>query len=148
MKVATKIPAKKFRCPEGKVKAEGKKASPPFCYRVKVGKKRIKESQSMINGRSMVIEFHSRVTGRQIGYISEDLEKPVVSDRKKARIFVEGRLDKALQPYGTPEIMDKKVQEFIQVAQDPESDPRKTVQFRQAAQKAWKILHREAKKQQ
>lgn len=148
MKVATKIHPRKFRCPEGKLKPEGPKASIPFCYRVVDTGKKIKEPHSRIAGRVMVVEFGSRITGRRvIGYFGTTPAEPIVTDKKKARRYIEGQLDKAFDPYDTPEIMDRRTQDFIKVGQDPEGAPIGTSgQFIRVSKNAWKILMREAKK--
>lgn len=61
MKVKTKIKVTEVRC-KGRIKAEGKKASYPFCYRERV----LKEDAW---GKKTGIELHSRVSGKLIGYL-------------------------------------------------------------------------------
>lgn len=146
MKVATKIPARKFRCPEGKLKAEGKSASPPFCYRIKVDIKKVKKSYSMLKGRVTVIELHSKMTGRKMGYLGVG-PGFIAKDKEGAQRWVESRFDHALKPFDTPKLIDQKMQQFIKAGQDPKGAPIGTnPQFLHTANDAWKTLMREAKK--
>lgn len=149
MKVAAKVQAKisvrNFTCGSGKVPAEGKQAKAPFCYRIKVERKRIQQPDSMLKGRVSVIELHSRITGRKIGYIGM-VPGSIVARKSDANRFVEGQHDRSLKPFDTPELVDKKMQRFIRFAQDPSSEPLVTPGFQKAAAKTWKTLLREARK--
>lgn len=61
VKVKAKIKVTEVRC-KGRIKAEGKKAPFPFCYRPSV----LKEDAW---GKKTSIELHSRVSGKLIGYL-------------------------------------------------------------------------------
>lgn len=51
-----------YRC-RGRIKAEGKKAKPSFCIRAR--------GEGSGSGRKTVLEIHSKVTGKQIGWLGE-----------------------------------------------------------------------------
>lgn len=149
MKIKTKIKIispKKFACGPGKVKAEGKKASPPFCYKVKILRKKIKESHSMLKGRVTLIELHSKATGRKIGYIGTS-PTMIVQKENDARQWVEGRLDPALKPFDTPDLIEKKMQHFIELAQRTEHSvpPGINPQYHDTTRKAWKLIIKAAR---
>lgn len=80
MKVKTRIT--EVRC-KGRIKAEGKKASFPFCYRPQV----LKEDAW---GKKTGIELYSRSTGKLIGYLGPqnnfvtDSDKALTLDRLNA----------------------------------------------------------------
>ncbi len=66
-----------YRC-KGRIRAEGKKAKPPVCFRPK--------AEGKGYGKTTVLELHSRVTGKQIGWFG-DIEKPLVKTRAEAKVW-------------------------------------------------------------
>jgi len=136
MKAKAKIPVRKFVCGPGRVTAEGKKASPSFCYRVKTGGTKQQKT---------VIELYSKVTGRKIGYIGQSPSKPFSSIRAGAREWTRKDMP-AHQPREIPIAVAKKMQHFLRFAQDPDSEPKATPQYRQTTEKAWTEITRAARK--
>jgi hypothetical protein len=141
VKVKTVIPARKFRCPEGRVKAQGKGAAPAFCFRVAVEKKKERRKDSMIDGRVSVIEIYSTATGRKIGYIGE-APKTFVKKKSGANRWIETQHDRSLPPYDTPDQIGKKVERFLEVAQDQAKGV--NPQFAKTARSTWNEILREA----
>lgn len=66
-----------YRC-RGKIKAEGKKAKPSFCFRAR--------SEGSGSAKVTILELHSRVTGNQIGFYGARSDR-FVKDRAKARTW-------------------------------------------------------------
>lgn len=145
MKVKAIIRPSKFACPPGRIKREGKVAETPFCYRIKVDRKKIKRPDSMLEGRVSVIELHSRVTGRKIGYVGTP-PKTFVVKKGEAQQFIEGQHDRAMKPFDTPELVEEKMQQFLKTAQNPDLAKKATVRYRELSQETWKKILREAKK--
>lgn len=134
MKVKASIPVRKFVCEPGRVMAEGKTATPSFCYRVKVeARKRQK----------VVIELHSRVTGRKIGYIGKGPSNPFSPTRAGAGEWTQMDMP-AHSSREIPIKVAKKMQFFIKFAQKP--DPKALPQFQKTAKLVWTIINREARK--
>lgn len=134
MKVKAVIRPEKFICPVGRVKAEGRAAETPFCYRMVVTEKPRKPKKT-------VVEFHSRITGRKIGYIGEKIGRPLVRSKSQARSWI----DATKKTQGTsPEAVEEKIQRFIKTAQTP-TDPT-TAYYRKLTDQAWAEILREAKK--
>lgn len=127
MKVKAKISPGKFVC-KGEVPAQGKKASPPFCYR-------LVENEN----RKTVIELHSNVSGRRIGYIGKISTKPLSRSRAGAGEWASPP-GESIYP-----TLDKKMKHFIKMAQDPDSIPHTTKQYRDITEKAWKAIVKAAK---
>lgn len=73
VKVKALLPAD-LRC-KGRIKAEGKKVKPVFCWREKL----IREDGW---GKHTGVELHSRITGKPIGYLGHQQE--FVTDPAKA----------------------------------------------------------------
>lgn len=63
-----------YKC-KGRIKAEGKKAKPSFCFRART------EGTGSI--KTTVLELHSKVTGKQIGFFG-GRTKPFVKTREEA----------------------------------------------------------------
>lgn len=70
MKLKVHISEETFSC-KGRVKALGKKAKPPFCYRAK--------STGKGSDKTTVTEIHSRVTGKRIGWLGPRSQRFVTS---------------------------------------------------------------------
>lgn len=66
-----------YRC-KGGIKAEGKSAKPPVCFRV--------HSEGNGSAKTTIIELHSRVTGKKIGFFGARQTR-FVKDRAEARIW-------------------------------------------------------------
>lgn len=128
-----KIPVGRFVCPKGKVKAEGKAARPPFCYRIRVSRGKV---------RATTIELHSKVTGRRIGYIADKPSLLITPERSGARVWTESSGGRQ----STPEMVDQKMKHFLKTAQDPSFEPKATKQYRKLSAEAWKKILREARK--
>lgn len=66
-----------YRC-KGRVRAEGKKAKPPVCFRAR--------AEGTGPSRTTVLELHSRVTGKQIGWFG-GRSNPFVKTKQEARVW-------------------------------------------------------------
>ncbi len=66
-----------YKC-RGRIKAEGKKAKPPVCFRSK--------EEGKGGEKTTVLELHSRVTGKQIGWFG-GRHKPFVKSREEAHVW-------------------------------------------------------------
>jgi len=66
-----------YRC-KGRIRAEGKKAKPPVCFRPK--------TEGKGHEKITILELHSRVTGRQIGFYG-GRQAPIVHERGLARTW-------------------------------------------------------------
>lgn len=128
MKITTKITPGKFVCGDGRVRAEGKHAKPTFCYRLKTRKALGKEK--------ILVEFHSKVTGKRIGYLGMD--KPLVQKKEEANAW-------ANIPTATQDTLTRAMRHFIKTAQDPKFDPKASPLYRKAVTDAWKVIVRAAK---
>lgn len=62
---------------KGRIKAEGKKAKPSFCFRAR--------SEGKGSAKTTVLELHSKVTGKLIGFYG-GRSKPFVKDRSEAEV--------------------------------------------------------------
>lgn len=78
MKVGTRISVEPYRC-KGRIKAEGKKAKPSFCFRAK--------SQGSGGSKTTVLELHSRVTGKQIGWFGGRGKSGFAKTREEAQTW-------------------------------------------------------------
>lgn len=66
-----------YRC-RGRIKAEGKKAKPSFCFRAR--------GEGSGSGRTTVLELHSKVTGKQIGWFG-GRDHSFVKTKAEARVW-------------------------------------------------------------
>jgi hypothetical protein len=134
MKIRTTIRPGRFVCKEGRLQAQGKKASPAFCYRLQT---------EHGEDEKTVIEIHSNVTGKKIGYIGKSYEKPFARTRAGASIHKKLQY----QTGTTQESIDKKMRHLLKTAQNLNPDDEYLMKkYRKAAQKAFREMMRAAKK--
>lgn len=135
LKLKTAIPARKFACPDGPIKAEGTSAATPFCYRLKV-------TEKAGQPRKTAIELHSRITGRKIGYIGINPGKFLVPKRSQARVWIEST---KIKQGNTPKAVEEKMWLFIKTAQKDLKDQQWTP-YNRHSQETWDKIVSEAKK--
>jgi len=137
MKIKIKLQPREFVCKSGRIKAQGKAARTPFCYRLKV------TANKTTGTRTTMVELHSNITGRKIGYIGKGIDIPVAVRKEDAHAWAE------FSGINTPEHIEKKVKHFLKTAQGIKVEPlmkHGTPQYEKMSKKVFDHLVREAKK--